>query len=289
MFKKDSVKRKKVGLALGGGGAKGLAHIGVIKVLEKYGIPIDFIAGTSMGAFVGGWYASHGTTRILENLFLEINKDEILSIRKVAKNKKGILFSDQFVLRGLQDGFETRNLEDCSIPFAAIATDVESGAEVVIDKGLLMDAVNASIALPIIFKPVRIDGRLLMDGGFVNPVPADVIRKMGADIVIAVDVSSRWLNIEDEAVKLQNIYSIISKTFSALEYQIAQRVLKEADIIIRPAVLNYTWLDFYLAKEIIEKGISEAEANIEEIQRKTGYREIKKETLLDKIIDFYVP
>jgi NTE family protein len=242
-----------------------------------------------MGAFVGGWYASHGTTKILENLFLEIEEDEVLPVRKVAKNKKGILFSDKFVIDGLEDGFSGRSIEDCSIPFAAIATDVENGAEVVLNKGSLMDAVSASIALPLIFKPRKISDRILMDGGFVNPVPADIVKRMGADIVIAVDVSSRWLNIEDEAIKLRNIYSIISKTFSALEYQIAQRVLKDADVIIRPAVLTYDWRDFHRAKEIIERGVDEAEENIEEIQKKTGYKQVKKETLLEKVLDFYIP
>jgi NTE family protein len=282
-------KRKKVGLALGGGGAKGLAHIGVIKVLEKYGIPIDYIAGTSMGAFVGGWYAAHGTTKILENLFLEIDEGEVLPVRKIARNKEGILFSDKLVLEGLEEGFYGRKIEDCDIPFAAITTDVESGAEVVLRSGSLLESVRASISLPIIFKPVKVNGRLLMDGGFVNPVPADIVRKMGADIVIAIDVSSRWLNIEEESVHLRNIYSIISKTFSALEYQVAQRVLKEADIIMRPAVLGYEWLEFHQAKQIIAKGVDETEENIEEIEKKTGYKQIKKETLLEKIIDFYVP
>src|SRR4030042_3700182 len=173
--KEKKITRKKIGLALGGGGAKGLAHIGVIKVLEQYGIPIDFVAGTSMGAFVGGWYASHGTTKILEKLFLEIEEDEVLPIRKIAKSGKGIFFSDKFVVRGLEDGLYGRNIENCSIPFKAIATDVENGAEVILDKGPLLEAVRASISLPLIFKPVRIGEWLLMDGGFVNSFSADFV------------------------------------------------------------------------------------------------------------------
>lgn len=281
-------QRKKIGIALGGGGAKGLAHIGVIKILEKYDIPIDYIVGTSMGALVGGWYAAHGNIKSLENIFLEIDGDEVLPARKIIKNKKGILFNDKFVLRDLDNGFYGRKIEDLAIPFCVVATDVEKGEEVVIKSGDLQEAISASIALPVFFKPVRIDGKLLMDGGFVNPVPADIARQMGADYVIAIDVSSKWLNIEEEAIKLRNAYSIISKAFSALEYQIARRILKEADIVISPAVLSYSWLDFHKTEEIIAKGIEEAIANIEEIQQKTGYRRAREpKTIFEKIVDFY--
>lgn len=278
-------QHKKIGLALGGGGAKGLAHIGVIKILEKYGIPIDYIAGTSMGAMVGGWYAAHGNVESLEKIFLEIDHKEVLPVRKVIKNHKGILFSDKMVIRDLEDGFYGRKIEELSIPFNAIATNVETGEQVILKEGNLSEAVNASIALPIIFKPARIDGKLLMDGGFVNPVPADIVRQMGADFVIAVDVSSKWLDVTEEQIGIRNIYSIVSKVFSALEYQIAQRILKEADIIISPAVLGYSWRDFSKAEEIISKGIDEAEENIEEIQKKTGYHGKKPKTLFEKIFE----
>lgn len=282
-------KQKKIGLALGGGGAKGLAHIGVIKVLEKYDIPIDYIAGTSMGALVGGWYAAHRSVKTLEKIFLEIDHKEVLSIKKVIRKKKGVLFSDKLVVQDLEDGFYGRKIEDLSIPFRAIATDVEKGEEVVIRKGDLQETISASIALPIVFKPARIDGKLLMDGGFVNPVPADAVRNMGADFVIAVDVSSKWLNIEEEMVRPHNMTSIISKAFSALEYQVARRVLKEADIVLRPAVLKYDWRDFDRAEEIIAKGAEEAKENIVEIQKRTGYyRSRAPKTFFEKIIDFYL-
>lgn len=282
-------QRKKIGLALGGGGAKGLAHIGVIKILEKYDIPIDYIAGTSMGALVGGWYAAHRSVQSLEKIFLEVDENEILPVRKVARRKDGILFSDKLVIKDLDDGFYGREIKDLAIPFKAIATDVVTGAEVILDRGDLYKAISASIALPIVFKPIRIDGKILMDGGFVNPVPADVVRKMGADYVIAVDVSSKWLNVEDEATKPQRIHSLVSKAFSALEYQIARRILEEANIVIRPAVLKYDWRDFYKAKEIVGKGAEETMANIEEIQQKTGYSRARKpQTIFEKIVDFYI-
>ena len=278
-------QRKKIGLALGGGGAKGLAHIGVIKVLEEHGIPIDFIAGTSMSAMVGGWYAAHGNVESLEKIFKEIDHKEVLPVRKVVKNHKGILFSDKMVIQDLEDGFYGRKIEELSIPFCAVSTDVETGAQVILREGNLSEAVGASIALPIMFKPARIDGKLLMDGGFVNPVPADIVREMGADFVIAIDVSSKWLDVSEEQIGIRNVYSIVSKVFSALEYQVAQKILKEADIILRPAVLGYSWRDFDKAKEIIEKGIDEAEDNIENILRKSGCCGKKEKTLFEKIFD----
>jgi NTE family protein len=278
-------QRKKIGLALGGGGAKGLAHIGVIKVLEKYAIPIDFIAGTSMGAMVGGWYAAHGNVESLEKIFKEVDHKEVLPVRKVIKNHKGILFSDKMVIQDLEDGFYGRKIEELSIPFCAVSTDVETGAQVILKEGNLSEAVSASIALPIMFKPARIDGKLLMDGGFVNPVPADIVREMGADFVIAIDVSSKWLDVTEEQIGIRNIYSIVSKVFSAMEYQVAQKILTEADIILRPAVLGYSWRDFDKAKEIIEKGIDETENSIDDILQNTGYRGKRQKTLFEKIFD----
>jgi NTE family protein len=152
-------------------------------------------------------------------------------------------------------------------------------------EGNLSEAVSASIALPIMFKPARIDGKLLMDGGFVNPVPADIVRAMGADFVIAVDVSSKWLDVTEEQIGIRNIYSIVSKVFSAMEYQIAQRILKDADIIIRPAVLGFDWREFHKAEEIISKGIDETEYSIDDILQNTGYRGKRQKTLFEKIFD----
>lgn len=275
-------------MALGGGGAKGLAHIGVIKVLEKYGIPIDFIAGTSMGALVGGWYATRKKIKILETLFLEIDDNETYSMNQVIKERKGVLFSDKAVIKRIESAFQDLTFDDCQIPLAVVATDVTTGEKVILNNGKLIDAVKASISMPLIFKPVKSDGRLLMDGGFVDPVPADVVKEMGADFVIAVDVSSRWLNIPEVNLEVKNISAVMSEVFSAIEYQVAKQILKYADIILRPAVLSYDWLAFNKAEEIIEKGGDEAMRNLREIQDKTGYRCEEAKSLLEKVVDFFL-
>lgn len=278
--------KKKIGLALGGGGAKGLAHIGVIRALEKYGIPIDFIAGTSMGALVGGWYALYGKISSLENLFLEIDEEEVFPIEKLIKDKKGILFSDRVVLKGIRRGFKNKKFEECLIPFAAVATDVVNGDIAVLEKGDLSGAIGASIAVPLVFKPVKIDKKILVDGGLVNPVPADVVREMGADVVIAIDVSSKWIDISSDFLQPADVYSIVSKTFSAVEHQIARPILKQADIVLRPPVMRYTWLSFGEAKDIIRCGFDETKYNLKEIQEKTGYHIQGPQTILEKVVDF---
>ncbi len=241
-------KPKKVGLALGGGAAKGLAHIGVIRVLEKAGIEISYIAGTSMGALIGGYYAATKDIAFLENLFLEIEHKDIYRLSHLVRKKDGELFKDKPVLDMISEQISGFRVEDCKIPFSAVATDVENGDEIILASGSLHDAIQASTALPLIFKPVTINGRMLMDGGFVNPVPADVVKKMGAEFIIAVDVSSRWENLETESLNPIKVYNMIPQALSIIEYQIARRILKEANIVLTPPVLGYKMFQFDDAK-----------------------------------------
>lgn len=283
--KREGAARKKIGLALGGGGAKGLAHIGVIKALEAAGVPIDYIAGTSMGALVGGCYAATKDVKFLEDLFLNVRKEDVVSVSKMIRNHDGMFFRNKPITELLESHFKDVAIEHCVIPFKAVATDVKNGDEVILEKGSLVDAVRASTALPIVFKPVEVRGKLLMDGGFVNPVPADVVRNMGADFVIAVDVSSRWVNISEEPVHLTHLYSIIARALLVMEYQIARHTLEKADIVIRPAVMSFTWHSFGDAFEIIRRGEHALHAHLEEICGKTGCA-IPRKTVLEKFFDF---
>src|SRR3989344_3054713 len=276
---------KKVGLALGGGGAKGLAHIGVIKALINAGIKIDYISGTSMGALVGGWYAATGDIKMLEHFILDVKKDDILPAKKMIKNKDGSFFKDESIANILRKGLENIKIENLEIPFTAVATDAKNGDEVLLNSGDLVDAIRASIALPIVFAPVAIDGNLFIDGGLSNPVPANIVRSMGADYVIAVDVSSKWPVDSGELSTNYDLYHIISRALSIIEYQIAKNILKSADLVLRPPVLNYDWLEFNKAKEIMKVGEQELELNLREIRRKTGYRKTDK-TLTEKFLDF---
>lgn len=279
-------KPVKIGLALGGGGAKGLAHIGVIKALEVAQIPIDFIVGTSMGALVGGWYALTRDIAALEDLFLKMKFRDIFPIHEVLKTKKdGALFHGDTVEKLLNSYFGKALIENSKIPFSAVATDLQNGDEIVIHEGSLAAAIRASIALPIIFRPAPLKNKLLIDGGFSNPVPADVARNMGANFVIAVDVSSRWIKSPEDALDAKSVYSVITNSLSVVEYQLAKGILKNADIVLRPPVLTYGWLEFGRGKELIDIGRDEVNLRLTEIRKKSGIDEPPK-TFGQKFLDF---
>jgi NTE family protein len=182
-------KTPRIGLALGGGGARGLAHIGVLKAMEQESIPIDVISGTSAGAIVGAFYAKERNAAILEEIALGIDW------RKMARLlDPNLLLLDKGLVHGAKVKEFIKSIigdvkfEDLEIPLAIVAADAETMEEVVIDEGSVLEAVRASISLPVILTPVKRDNRFLIDGGIVNPVPADVVRSMGAEIVIAVNV-----------------------------------------------------------------------------------------------------
>jgi len=275
--------RKKIGLALGGGGAKGLAHIGVIKALEGAKIPIDFVAGTSMGSLVGGWYAATRNIKFLENIFLKVEKDNVLAEEEARRHNDGNLFKGKNFAALLEKLMDGKTFEQCELPFQAVATNVETGQEVDINEGSVAEAVKASVALPIVFQPVKRGEELLVDGVFCNPVPADVVREMGADFVIAVDVSSRWINMTKELVTPGNMEALIRHSYLAIEYQLARKVLKQADIVLRPPVMTYDWLEFFRADEIIKAGYRETKANLAEIREKAGYPKQAPKTIAAKI------
>jgi len=181
---------KKVGLALSGGAARGLAHIGVLKALEEGHIPIDMIGGTSMGALIGAAYARERKASVLEEIAIGVDWRKLAHLvdPNVFPPWKGFVHGEKVKLF-LNTLIGETNFEELEIPFAAVAVDIESLEEIVIDKGPVLEAVRASISLPVIFTPVKWQGRFLVDGGVLNPLPVKVVREMGAEIVIAVNVS----------------------------------------------------------------------------------------------------
>ena len=178
---------RKIGLALGSGSARGWAHIGVIRALTEAGIHIDCIAGTSIGALVGAVHAS-GNIDTLEDVVLEMDWKKIVYFFDVVLPKSGLIDGNK-VADFIRSCVEESNIEDLPVPFSAVSTDLATGNEVVIQEGDIIEAVRASISVPGIFTPVRKDNMSLVDGGLVNPVPVSVVREMGADFVIAVDLN----------------------------------------------------------------------------------------------------
>ncbi|MCX6099220.1 MAG: patatin-like phospholipase family protein, partial [Candidatus Bipolaricaulota bacterium] len=184
------IERLRIGLALGAGGARGAAHTGVLKVLEREGVHPTVVAGSSIGSLIGAAYASGKPTADMEKEWLAVGVSKVL---------RGLM--PTFPRAGLSSGHELRKLlvglfgdvtiEDLPMPFAAVACDIDTGEPVVLRSGSLADAILASTAIPGIFHPVRWESRILVDGGMVDPVPVSVCRDLGADLVIAVDITAR--------------------------------------------------------------------------------------------------
>lgn len=244
------MEKKKIGLALGSGAAKGLAHIGVIKVLEANRIPIDFISGSSMGALIGALYSSGLSVAQMEDI--ACNTDWKLTAK---------MFTPTLPWAGLVEGnrirqfFRTligdKNFDEIELPFAAVTTDVQTGEEIVIENGSLIEAVRASISIPGVFTPVRHQNRFLVDGGVVNPVPADVVKNMGADIVLAVNVVSSV----DAAVQEVTLPDETSKKRT-------QQVLTSAILNTRLAAYVKDKVDLSGVVSVVEN-LSEKKASLE--------------------------
>jgi NTE family protein len=292
MYSQEQTKPK-VGLVLSGGGAKGFAHIGVLKVLEEAGVKIDYIGGTSMGAVVGGLYATGYNATQIDSIFTATNFDELINdfIPRSSKNfyEKGndelyalVLPFNKFnigIPQALSKGLynfnllssltrsvrHVRDFNQLSTPFLCIGSNIETGKQVILDKGNLAQALLASSAFPSLFSPVEIDGQLIVDGGVTNNYPIDQIRKLGADIIIGVDVqddlrSRSSLNDATKIlVQITNLHSI---------EEMKDNILK-TDIYIKPDITEYGVISFDKGKEIIEKG-EEATFSVFERIKKLG-------------------
>jgi NTE family protein len=290
-FSQDTIKRPKIGLVLSGGGAKGFAHVGVLKVLEAAGIKIDYIGGTSMGAVIGGLYASGYNATQIDSIVRVTNFDNLL-IDYIPRTSKSfyekrndelyalILPFDNFKIgapQSLSKGMfnynlfnkltlhvrHVRDFKKLPIPFLCMATDIEFGQQVILDKGVLAQALFASSALPSVFSPVILDGRFLIDGGVTNNYPIEEIRKLGADIIIGVDVQS---GLRDRN-QLQDATKIL---FQITNLQMIEKMklnAKNTDIYIKPDIKEYGAVSFEKAKEIILRGEEAAFSVYEKIDQ----------------------
>jgi NTE family protein len=228
----------KIGLALGGGGPKGLAHIGVIKTLIEHAVPIDYIAGTSAGALVGSMYAYSQDIASVERHIMDKNRLQMISYFADPSLQGGFIEGhriEQFINEYLQDV----SFENLRIPFAAIATDLKTDKKIVITTGSVAKAVRASSAIPILFKPVELDDRLLVDGGLTSPVPVQTAFAMGADIVIAVQLDYRYNPTYD--LHLLNPLQVGELALDMVGKKIAEEEMKKASIVLRPHLEAIHW------------------------------------------------
>lgn len=252
-----SLKREpKIGLALGSGGARGFAHLGVLKVLKDEGISIDLIAGSSMGAVVGTFFASGISIERLYQFALAFKRKYYLDY---TVPKMGFISGNR-VKELIRLFTHQKTFEELDIPVAVVATDLYDGKKVIFKKGSVADAVRASIAIPGIFVPEKIDGRLLVDGGVVDRVPVSVVKEMGADIVIAVDVSHVKRN-ED----ITSIFDVILQSLDIMQDELVHHREIASDVMIRPHVEQYSSRAFTNIKDIIEIGEYEAKQHVNKI------------------------
>lgn len=184
-------QRQKVGLALGGGGARGWAHLGVLLAMEEAGVTYDAIAGTSMGALVGGFAAARKLDGLRE-ISEELDLKRVISLFAETTLPRSGIVNGKKIMNLAREYLGTPDIRDLPIPFCAVATDIQTGEEVVLSSGDLVEAIRASIAIPGIFTPVKRDGHYLADGGLVSPLPVDAVREMGVDRVIGVDLHGTW-------------------------------------------------------------------------------------------------
>ncbi|MDZ5470678.1 patatin-like phospholipase family protein [Bacillus sp. 31A1R] len=247
------MQRPKIGLALGSGGARGFAHLGVIKVLKDEGIPIDLIAGSSMGALVGCFYGAGLDVERLYKLSKVFKRKYYLDF---TVPKMGFIAGNRVkeLIRVFTHG---KNLEQLDIPVGVVATDLKAGEKVVFKEGPIAEAVRASIAIPGIFVPEKFNGKLLIDGGVIDRVPVSVVKEMGADIVIAVDVSNVKTNTE-----ITSIYDVIMQSIDIMQMELVANREIASDIMIRPSVEMYSSRAFTNIEEIIEIGEKETKKHI---------------------------
>ena len=271
--------KRKVGLALGAGAARGAAHIGVLEILEKEGIPIDMIAGTSAGAVAGALYAQSPNASRIKKLALELNWKRLAPLIDLSLPKTGIIKGKKIKDLLISSLGGDVNFRDLRIPFACVATDIESGEEVVIDSGSVPEAVRASISIPALFTLVKRDGRYLVDGSLINPVPVSVVKQMGADFVIAVNVipdvaehAHRVNKEREESAREPNIIHILMQSTYIGTYALVRASLEEADIVIEPQTAHIGAGEFHHAQEGILQGELAAQAAIPEIKRRLAAR-----------------
>jgi len=302
-FLAREVTGRSVGLALGSGAAFGFAHIGVLKALEEAGIEIDLLAGCSMGALIGGMWAIGITTDELTKIATDLNPRNVffklIGLQDLSIAHRGFFKGDQ-VVEFLREHIGEATFRDLKIPMKIMATDLATGNPVLLDDGSILSAIRASISIPAIFRPVQIGGQYLMDGGVVDPLPVQTLRRYGAKKVITVNVLQ---SPDDHAHRLEilqkkddktneiiqnksvfvrhlyeyrkdfmdkqtaNIFNVVMKAIQFMEFEMAENSERHADVTLRPIVTDAHWAEFYHGEKFIRRGEEETLKHMDEIRR----------------------
>lgn len=307
--------RTKLGLALGGGAARGLAHVGVLRALAREGIQVDIVTGASMGAIIGGAFAATGDIALVETGVREVlcseqfRRNRLNFLRETRESRGGLLYSvTNLVRRGIIYGASTmrqsflsaeefahsmaailpdRPIEELPIPFAAIALDLKAGEEVILRSGNLRHAAAASSAIPGILPPVRHDGRVMVDGGWVDKVPILPAFHLGADVVIAVDISAELEDTRDYTRGI-DVYIRANAIKDAFLVALHRQL---ADVVVEPAVRKIHWADFGAFEHCIQAGddaTTRAIPQIREVLRAERWRSVVRPSLGKRLADLFL-
>jgi len=258
MLKKHN-EAKKIALVLGSGAARGVAHIGALKVITREAIPIDLVVGTSVGSLIGASFALELNASQAEKVALKMSWRDIMGI---TMSKMGLSSGDNLE-KVIASSLLHKGFDDLKIPFAAVTTDIETGEDVVHTSGNLVRVIRASCSMAGIYSPVRIDNRLLVDGGYNHTVPTSIARQLGADFIIAVDVGYCI-----KKGKVSNIFQVIIQAYQIQGQRLGEYQAMDADILMRPDLGEIDQMAFDRGAELIQKGEAAAEAVLPEIIKK---------------------
>jgi len=270
-------EKRKIGIALSGGAARGLSHIGVLQVLEEIGVEINAVAGCSMGAIVGALYSTGRDLKEIENYIASTDWKNFLMFSMISLSRSGLV-NDKKVDDILKKFLGDLTFTDCKKQFCCVAADLMTGKKVVLSEGMIREAVRASIAVPGIFPPIPLDNGLLVDGGVIEPLPTEAIKMLDANYIIASSIvfesnkpenkekrSGKYRTAESKKMSLQ---AIIDKSLNMIHSQMVKSYLNEAQIIIEPRIGDFGFFDFSKGKEIIAAGRLAAIEKIPEIRKK---------------------
>lgn len=249
------MKKGKAALVLAGGGARGVAHIGAIEELERRGFEISAVAGTSMGALVGGMYAA-GHLDSFREWMCALDRYKVFSLVDFTISSEGLVKGDR-VIKAMKALVPDIRIDQMPVPFAAVAADLLTGREVVLDRGGLYDAIRASISIPSVFRPIHRGGMVLIDGGTVNPLPLNRVRREEGDVLVAVDVSAPFSEPTEAHRKASlNYYRLLTASSQIMQQHITQLMCRihKPDILIEMPADSYGMFEFYRSEELIEAG-----------------------------------
>ncbi|MDD2619606.1 MAG: patatin-like phospholipase family protein [Syntrophomonadaceae bacterium] len=259
-MREKQLNRPRIGLVLGAGSARGLAHIGVLQVLNENNIPFDFIVGSSMGAMIGGIYAAGADINMLDRMIEHMDTSLLFDIHVP---RMGFIGGKK-IASFLSLMTKKKTFSELDFPLLAMATDLLTGQRVIMEEGLVADAIRASISIPGVFSPVKRDGMILVDGAVSDRLPIEVARSRGADLVIAVDVTFS----QGKQISINNALDVILTSLDIMGKQQFDLVYPQSDILIQPRVSAYSPRSFEKSREIVDLGREAAKAKIEDIRDK---------------------